>query len=76
MTRGIGEGEFEIGLAGLRAARGSGLELRMDGGEQGLFPGLLPESGDGDGIHMANMAIRQAAVTLGGAIAVITLKSA
>ena len=42
MSGGISEGEFEIRLAGFSGARGAGLELRMNGGKQGLFPGLFP----------------------------------
>ena len=50
--------EFEIGFAALGLAGGAGLELGVDGGEQGFFPGLFLEGGDGDRTHAANMQRR------------------
>ena len=51
MSGGVGENEFEIGFAALGLAGGAGLELGVDGGEDGGFPGLFLEGGDGDGTH-------------------------
>ena len=49
MPGGVGEGEFQIGLVGLGLAGGAGLELGVDGGNDGGFSREFLEGGDGDG---------------------------
>ena len=51
MSGGVGEDEFQIGLAALGGAGVARLELGVDRGDDGDFTGLFFDGCDGDGAH-------------------------
>ena len=59
----VREDHFEVGLAALSAADGAGLELGLDRGVDGDFPGLFLDGGNGDRAHAGDHGRRRRAVT-------------